>query len=80
MQCYLVKHPLPLPNVRLFSNLGRTEVDQRQSVLSGASEMTEVIRAYGKNELQSLSLPKTAVLHPSAVSLRDAVSKVVMDI
>lgn len=62
-----------------YSDLGSIKGDQRQSVLSGPLEMTQVIRAYVKN-LQSWRPLNTTVLHPTASAFRDAVLKIVMEI
>ncbi|KAI0563687.1 hypothetical protein FGB62_35g07 [Gracilaria domingensis] len=61
---------------RLFSNLGRREGTQCQSLLSRTLEMFEVIRGYVENELQSAADVQNGLLHSKAASFKRIARKI----
>lgn len=65
---------------RVFSDLGRIEGSQRQSLLSGTLEMTEVIRGFVTNELSKQTDRQTSLLHSQATQFREIVDRVSVEI
>lgn len=49
---------------RLFRNLGRSEGRERQSTLNSTLEMTEMIRAFGKIQIEDTLMPQRGLLSP----------------
>lgn len=65
---------------RLFSDLGRLEGRQRQSILSSTLEMTETIRVYSRLSVQGNVLPQTGVLHPKAAAFKQLIEKIAQEV
>lgn len=65
---------------RLFSDLGRKEGNQCQSILSGTLEMTALIRTYVANEIKALVLPQKGLLHPTASAFRRLIDTISYEI
>lgn len=61
---------------RLFSDLGRLEGRQRQTMLSGTIEMTETIRVFVQTRLQGCTRPQRGLLHPRGAAFKDLASTV----
>ena len=59
---------------RLFSDLGRLEGRQRQTMLSGTLEMTETIRVFVQSRLQDCICPQRGLLHPRGAAFKDLVT------
>lgn len=61
---------------RLFSDLGKIENNQSQSLMSSSLEMTEIIRVFVANELDSLENSQIGLMHPRASAFRALVNQV----
>lgn len=60
----------------LLSGVGGNEGFQRQSLLSGTLEMTEVIRGCVVSDIAALQRPQHTLFHPEADAYRRAIVKV----
>ena len=65
---------------RSFSDLGRIEGRQSQSILTGTLEMREVVQSYVRNELEYCHLPQSRLLHPRAEAFRAITLKVAKEV
>lgn len=61
---------------RLFSDLGRTEGRERQSLMSSTLEMTEMIRVFVNMDIEDSTLPQRGLQNPKAVAFKRTVQKV----
>lgn len=55
---------------RLFRDLGKIENNQAQSMLSGTLEMTELVRSFVQNEVNTLSLSQNSLMHLQAAQFQ----------
>lgn len=76
----LSKQASSAPAERLFSDLGRKEGNQSQSLLSSTLEMKEMIRAFVGNEIRDIRLGQNGLLHPKAQAFRRTVERVAREI
>ena len=65
---------------RLFSDLGRQEGNQCQSLLSGTLEVTALTRTYVSNEMGALVIPQNSLLHPKASAFRRLVEVICSEV
>lgn len=68
------------PAERLFSDLGRREGNQSQSLLSSTLEMSEMIRVFVCNELKNAPLHQNGLMHPKGDAFRRLVRVVAHEI
>ncbi|KAI0557019.1 hypothetical protein FGB62_357g02 [Gracilaria domingensis] len=61
---------------RLFSDLGRREGSQSQSLLSSTTEMCELVRVFVRNELCCMGKEQSGMLHPKGESFTKVVRRI----
>ena len=61
---------------RVFSDLGRLEGSQSQSLLTSTLEMKELIKSFTCAQLRIITLTQSTMLHPEAVAFKRLVNKI----
>lgn len=65
---------------RLFSNLGRTEGRERQSMLSSTLEMTQMIRSFALMRMEDICGPQNGLLSPQAAAFKRMVQEIALQV
>lgn len=65
---------------RLFSDLGKIENNQCQSLLSSTLEMTELLRVFVQNEVSGSLKLQSGFLHPEAAAFKRLVTQVATEV
>lgn len=61
---------------RVFSDVGRMEGNQSQSLMSSSLEIIELVKSYTKAQLKVIKLPQNSTLHPDAVAFKRVVDAI----